>query len=87
MRAEQRSFDFMQTACLMASKEHFGFQGLELSHIKALMWGLFMEVTWLYCVYHWRPGEAMVENKGSGDFNKESHGFLPTLWGLFLNQN
>ena len=71
-RAEQSSFDFMQAACSMASKECFGFQGMQPRLIKVLMLGLLMELAWLYRVYHWRSGEATTETERSWDFDKET---------------
>lgn len=84
MRAEQSSFDFMQAACSMASKEHFGFRGVQPCLIKVLMLGLLMALAWLYRVYYWGPGEATVKNERSGDFNKETATDFSPLCGPFF---
>ena len=49
----------------MASKECFGFQGMQPRPIKVLMLGLLMELAWLYRVYRWGPGEATIETEKS----------------------
>lgn len=83
-RAEQSSFDFMQAACCMASKEHFGFWGVQPCLIKVLMLGLLMELAWLYRVFSWGPGEATIETERSGDINKEIVADTFPLCGLFF---
>lgn len=41
--------------------------------------------SWPGCIIHqWRPGEAMVENKGSGDFNMETVTDFFPLCGAFF---
>lgn len=64
VKVKQSSFGFTQAACSMAIEGAFQVLRVQPCLIKALMVGS-VELAWLWHVYCWGPGKAMVEGKGA----------------------